>query len=240
MVPTAFHYANLIWQPRTVQRVVFKRVSFLWKIICLPTNIINGLRFWLLSLSCAIRIESHAEHGGTLNEHQLNRLVSRCLVSKIYFWIWHVSFNWSIWSWLAVKIWKLPCRWLSWLCILQGSLSDQYFWPLFICQHAILKPFMLRRVKKDVVSELTTKTEVTMHCKLSSRQQAFYQAIKNKISLAELFDSNRGHLNEIRIMNLMNIVIQLRKVLSLSFCDSFIGLVHLCLHSNTWQIGIFL
>ncbi|KAI3526049.1 hypothetical protein L1887_05212 [Cichorium endivia] len=78
--------------------------------------------------------------------------------------------------------------------------------------HAILKPFMLRRVKKDVVSELTRKTEVTVHCKLSSRQQAFYQAIKNKISLAELFDSNRGQLNEKKFMNLMNIVIQLRKV----------------------------
>ncbi|KAJ4824645.1 putative DNA helicase ino80 [Turnera subulata] len=98
------------------------------------------------------RIENHAEHGGTLNEHQLNRL------------------------------------------------------------HAILKPFMLRRVKKDVISELTRKTEVTVHCKLSSRQQAFYQAIKNKISLAELFDGSRGHLNEKKIMNLMNIVIQLRKV----------------------------
>ncbi|XP_038720061.1 chromatin-remodeling ATPase INO80-like [Tripterygium wilfordii] len=97
-------------------------------------------------------IENHAEHGGTLNEHQLNRL------------------------------------------------------------HAILKPFMLRRVKKDVVSELTRKTEVTVHCKLSSRQQAFYQAIKNKISLAELFDSSRGQLNEKKILNLMNIVIQLRKV----------------------------
>ncbi|XP_023741476.1 chromatin-remodeling ATPase INO80 isoform X1 [Lactuca sativa] len=97
-------------------------------------------------------IENHAEHGGTLNEHQLSRL------------------------------------------------------------HAILKPFMLRRVKKDVVSELTRKTEVTVHCKLSSRQQAFYQAIKNKISLAELFDSNRGQLNEKKFMNLMNIVIQLRKV----------------------------
>ncbi|XP_042001321.1 chromatin-remodeling ATPase INO80-like isoform X1 [Salvia splendens] len=97
-------------------------------------------------------IESHAEHGGTLNEHQLNRL------------------------------------------------------------HAILKPFMLRRVKKDVVSELTGKTEVTVHCKLSSRQQAFYQAIKHKISLAELFDGNRGHLSEKKILNLMNIVIQLRKV----------------------------
>ncbi|XP_071720212.1 chromatin-remodeling ATPase INO80-like [Rutidosis leptorrhynchoides] len=97
-------------------------------------------------------IENHAEHGGTLNEHQLSRL------------------------------------------------------------HAILKPFMLRRVKKDVVSELTRKTEITVHCKLSSRQQAFYQAIKNKISLAELFDSNRGQLNEKKFMNLMNIVIQLRKV----------------------------
>lgn len=73
---------------------------------------------------------------------------------------------------------------------------------------------MLRRVKKDVISELTRKTEITVHCKLSSRQQAFYQAIKNKISLAELFDSNR-HLNEKKILNLMNIVIQLRKVFGL-------------------------
>ncbi|OMO51090.1 hypothetical protein CCACVL1_30011 [Corchorus capsularis] len=97
-------------------------------------------------------IENHAEHGGTLNEHQLNRL------------------------------------------------------------HAILKPFMLRRVKKDVISEMTGKTEITVHCKLSSRQQAFYQAIKNKISLKELFEGNRGHLNEKKLLNLMNIVIQLRKV----------------------------
>lgn len=73
---------------------------------------------------------------------------------------------------------------------------------------------MLRRVKSDVVSELTRKTEITVHCKLSSQQQAFYQAIKNKISLAELFDSNRGHLNDKKILNLMNIVIQLRKVSS--------------------------
>ncbi|OVA07298.1 SNF2-related [Macleaya cordata] len=97
-------------------------------------------------------IENHAEHGGTLNEHQLNRL------------------------------------------------------------HAVLKPFMLRRVKKDVITEMTSKKEAMVHCKLSSRQQAFYQAIKNKISLAELFDGSRGHLNEKKILNLMNIVIQLRKV----------------------------
>lgn len=97
-------------------------------------------------------IESHAEHGGTLNEHQLNRL------------------------------------------------------------HSILKPFMLRRVKKDVITEMTNKKEVVIPCSLSSRQQAFYQAIKNKISVADLFDSSGGHLNEKKVLNLMNIVIQLRKV----------------------------
>ncbi|KAJ6794250.1 DNA helicase INO80-like [Iris pallida] len=45
-------------------------------------------------------IESHAEHGGTLNEHQLNRL------------------------------------------------------------HAVLKPFMLRRLKKDVITEMTSKKKL--------------------------------------------------------------------------------
>ena len=71
---------------------------------------------------------------------------------------------------------------------------------------------MLRRVKKDVITELTGKTEVTVHCKLSSRQLAFYRAIKDKISITELCNGSRGHLNDKKIVNLMNIVIQLRKV----------------------------
>lgn len=78
-------------------------------------------------------------------------------------------------------------------------------------QHSILKPFMLRRVKKDVITEMTNKKEVMVPCYLSSRQQAFYRAIKNKISVAELF-GNGGQLNDKKVLNLMNIVIQLRKV----------------------------
>lgn len=119
----------------------------------------------------------------------------------------------SKWNWdhgrkqaLGVVKYSVCCKALCWHCM---------GFSFFFKQHSILKPFMLRRVKKDVISELTRKTEITVHCKLSSRQQAFYQAIKNKISLAELFDSNR-HLNEKKILNLMNIVIQLRKVFDLS------------------------
>ncbi|XP_062211289.1 chromatin-remodeling ATPase INO80-like [Phragmites australis] len=78
--------------------------------------------------------------------------------------------------------------------------------------HAILKPFMLRRVKIDVIAEMTEKKEEIVPCKLSSRQQVFYQAIKNKISLNELLDGRRGNLNEKKLLSLMNIVMQLRKV----------------------------
>eukprot|EP00850_Spirogloea_muscicola_P018944 SM000179S03416 [mRNA] locus=s179:277257:287158:- [translate_table: standard] len=98
-------------------------------------------------------IESHAEHGGGLNEHQLSRL------------------------------------------------------------HAILKPFMLRRVKKDVESEISNKTEITVQCPLNPRQQALYKAIKNKISLADILSSSGGGaVAEKKVLHLMNIVIQLRKV----------------------------
>ncbi|KAF2568751.1 hypothetical protein F2Q68_00026230 [Brassica cretica] len=110
-----FHILITSYQLLVTDEKYFRRVKWQYMVLDEAQAIKNSTR-----------IENHAEHGGTLNEHQLNRL------------------------------------------------------------HAILKPFMLRRLKKDVVSGLTTKTEVTIHCKLSSRQQAFYQAIKNKISLAEL------------------------------------------------------
>lgn len=74
--------------------------------------------------------------------------------------------------------------------------------------HDVLKPFMLRRLKKDVLGEMMPgKREVTINCKLSSRQKAFYHAIRDKISLAELIDSEC-----VEIRNLLNIVMQLRKV----------------------------
>jgi len=77
---------------------------------------------------------------------------------------------------------------------------------IFCHQHVILKPFMLRRVKKKVITEMPTKKEVIVGCNLSSRQQAFYRAIKNTISVAELFDSIQGHSTNAKCSNLMNIV----------------------------------
>ena len=38
----------------------------------------------------------------------------------------------------------------------------------------ILKPFMLRRIKKDVENELSDKIEIMVHCPLTIRQKLLY------------------------------------------------------------------
>jgi chromatin-remodeling ATPase INO80 len=42
-----------------------------------------------------------------------------------------------------------------------------------------LKPFMLRRVKKDVADEMPSKTEIEIKVDLRPRQAALYRGIKN-------------------------------------------------------------
>lgn len=105
-------------------------------------------------------IESHTQHNGTLNEHQLRRL------------------------------------------------------------HMILKPFMLRRIKKDVENELADKIEKEVLCHLTARQKKMYQGLKEKITIAELLDKVTsltgsvadGDEDSAAVASLMNLVMQFRKV----------------------------
>lgn len=83
--------------------------------------------------------------------------------------------------------------------------------------HMILKPFMLRRVKKDVEDELGAKVEVDVDCNLTGRQRALYRAIKEKLPLAELIALSTGASSSSAAVtaasdSLMNIVMQFRKV----------------------------
>lgn len=47
--------------------------------------------------------------------------------------------------------------------------------------HMILKPFMLRRVKKDVENELGDKIEIDIDCKLSPKQRKWYDIVRKKL-----------------------------------------------------------
>ncbi|KAJ1912570.1 putative DNA helicase ino80 [Tieghemiomyces parasiticus] len=77
--------------------------------------------------------------------------------------------------------------------------------------HMILKPFMLRRIKKHVQNELGDKIELELRCNLTARQRRLYAGLKSRLSVTELLakaatDTSEG--NE----SLMNVVMQFRKV----------------------------
>ncbi|KAJ4303050.1 putative DNA helicase ino80 [Kalmusia sp. IMI 367209] len=76
--------------------------------------------------------------------------------------------------------------------------------------HMILKPFMLRRVKKHVQKELGDKIELDVFCDLTYRQRAYYTNLRNKISLMDLVEKAVG--DEQDSATLMNLVMQFRKV----------------------------
>lgn len=75
--------------------------------------------------------------------------------------------------------------------------------------HAILKPFMLRRVKKDVENEIGQKKEFQIFCKMTKRQQILYDTIKEHLSLIDFFQMFES---KAKVENLMNLVMQFRKV----------------------------
>ncbi|USW51007.1 Putative helicase, DBINO domain, P-loop containing nucleoside triphosphate hydrolase [Septoria linicola] len=77
--------------------------------------------------------------------------------------------------------------------------------------HMILKPFMLRRIKKHVQKELGDKIEEDVFCDLTYRQRAYYTNLRNKISLMDLIEKAAGGDDQ-DTATLMNLVMQFRKV----------------------------
>ncbi|TWU78321.1 putative DNA helicase ino80 [Metarhizium rileyi] len=77
--------------------------------------------------------------------------------------------------------------------------------------HMILKPFMLRRVKKHVQKELGDKIEMDVFCKLTYRQRAYYANLRNQINIMDLVEkATMGDDQDSG--TLMNLVMQFRKV----------------------------
>ncbi|ODV84270.1 hypothetical protein CANARDRAFT_8947 [[Candida] arabinofermentans NRRL YB-2248] len=80
--------------------------------------------------------------------------------------------------------------------------------------HMILKPFMLRRIKKNVQSELGDKIEIDVICELTNRQKKLYRMLRSQINIMDLIDNNKriGIDDENATESLMNVVMQFRKV----------------------------
>ncbi|KAI0082175.1 hypothetical protein K474DRAFT_1655508 [Panus rudis PR-1116 ss-1] len=78
--------------------------------------------------------------------------------------------------------------------------------------HMILKPFMLRRVKRHVQNELSDKIEVDIYVDLSARQRALYKALLANVSVADLLEKAANIRDADSARSLMNLVMQFRKV----------------------------
>ncbi|KZO96028.1 hypothetical protein CALVIDRAFT_481994 [Calocera viscosa TUFC12733] len=76
--------------------------------------------------------------------------------------------------------------------------------------HMILKPFMLRRIKKNVQSELGEKIEIDLYVEMSPKQNRLHKAIRSNISVSDLL--SKAATSEDGIRTLMNLVMQFRKV----------------------------
>ncbi|MCQ2817534.1 MAG: SNF2-related protein [archaeon] len=71
--------------------------------------------------------------------------------------------------------------------------------------HSILRPFLLRRLKKDVEKQLPAKIEHVVYCELSRRQKYLYDEYINT-------DITQDTLKKNDYFSIMNVLMQLRKV----------------------------
>lgn len=75
--------------------------------------------------------------------------------------------------------------------------------------HAILRPFLLRRLKRDVLLTMPPKREIVVYSGMSSLQQEYYSCIQNHKLRDTLMDMGIEGANKVSCSN--NIAMQLRK-----------------------------
>ena len=71
--------------------------------------------------------------------------------------------------------------------------------------HSVLRPFLLRRLKRDVEKQLPGKHEHIIRCRLSKRQRTLYE---DYMAASDV----RSTLSSGNFLGIINVLMQLRKV----------------------------
>jgi SNF2 family DNA or RNA helicase len=64
----------------------------------------------------------------------------------------------------------------------------------------VLRPFVLRRLKNDVLTELPARTEVTLHIELSSEERAFYEALRREAMKVMQESQTKGGNQQLQVL----------------------------------------
>lgn len=119
-----------------------------------------------------------------------------------------VSELWSLMHFLMPNIFSSHADFDQWFNIpMQQAIQKNQQINMNILQHlhSILRPFILRRLKKDVEKQLPSKTEYIIRCPLSRRQKYLYDEFISK-------DETKTKIQNQDFLGLMNVLMQLRKV----------------------------
>merc|ERR1719341_2007853 len=76
--------------------------------------------------------------------------------------------------------------------------------------HKVLRPFLLRRLKKEVESQLPDKVEYVIKCELSGLQKVLYRSMQSKGVILEQQEGKKGKGGNTQALK--NTVMQLRKL----------------------------
>lgn len=80
---------------------------------------------------------------------------------------------------------------------------------IFAKLHRILGPFMLRRLKTDVIADLPPKREVVVYCPFTKPQRAFYELLVQR-DIKKIIEGGVGLKSSVAMKNML---MQLRKVI---------------------------
>ena len=64
----------------------------------------------------------------------------------------------------------------------------------------LLRPFILRRLKNDVLTELPSRTEVTLHVELSPGERSFYEALRRNAMQTMMEDTTQPGHKQLKIL----------------------------------------
>eukprot|EP00890_Picochlorum_soloecismus_P002969 jgi/Picsp_1/3673/NSC_06510-R1_swr1 complex snf2 family dna-dependent atpase len=115
---------------------------------------------------------------------------------------------WSLMHFLMPQVFGSHAQFKDWFSNpLTGMVEGSAEYNKAIIQrlHSVLRPFLLRRLKKDVEKQLPAKHEHVIRCKLSKRQRQLYEEY---VSQTE----TRNALASGNFLGIMNCLMQLRKV----------------------------
>ena len=115
---------------------------------------------------------------------------------------------WSLMHFLMPQVFASHAQFKDWFSnpltgMVEGS--AEYNKAIITRLHSVLRPFLLRRLKKDVEKQLPEKHEHVIKCRLSKRQRQLYEEYVAQTETKNILASGN-------FMGIMNCLMQLRKV----------------------------